>query len=102
MKIRKDDTIKMLLGKDRGKTGKVLRVFSRENKVLVEGLNLVKKAVRARKQGQKGQVVSKPRAVDVSNVMLVCPVCGKASRIGFNFEGDKKVRVCKQCKGTFK
>lgn len=102
MKIRKDDTIKMLLGKDRSKTGKVLAVFKKENKVLVDGLNLVKKTVRARKQGQKGQIVSKPRVVDVSNVMLVCPVCGKASRIGFNFEGDKKVRVCKRCKGTFK
>lgn len=101
MKIRKDDTIKMLLGKDRGKTGKILRVFSKENKVLVEGLNLVKKAVRARKQGQKGQIVSKPRPVDVSNLMLICPVCGKASRVGFSFEGGKKVRICKRCRGTF-
>ena len=100
-KIKKDDTIKMLSGKDRNKTGKVLRLFAGENKILVEGLNLVKKSVRARKQGQKGQIISKPRRVDISNAMLICPVCGKPGRVGFKLENDKKMRQCKKCKGTF-
>lgn len=91
----------MLSGRDRLKEGKVLRFLSKENKVVVEGLNLVKKAVRAKKQGQKGQIVSKPRPVDVSKVMLICPSCNKGVRIGFVFEGEKKMRQCKKCKATF-
>jgi len=97
MKIRKGDNIKMLSGKDHGKQGKVLRVFPFEEKVVVEGLNLVKKHERAKKQGQKGQIISVPRMVDVSSVGLICKNCGKATRVGFKFEGEKKVRICKKC-----
>jgi len=99
MRIKKNDNVIMLSGKDRGKTGKVLVVLPRSEKVLVEGLNLIKRHVRARKQGQKGQIVSKERAVSVSSGALVCKSCGKTTRIGYKVEGENKVRVCKKCKG---
>ena len=86
MKIRKGDNIKMLSGKDRGKTGKVSRVLSKDGKVLVDGLNLVKKHVRPKKQGEKGQRVSVPAAIDVSSLMLICPKCSKPSRVGYKLK----------------
>lgn len=97
MKIRKGDNVKMLSGKDREKTGKVSRVFPGAGKAIVEGLNLVKKHVRPKKQGEKGQRVSVPAAVDISNLMLVCPKCSKPSRIGFKIGGKDKFRICKKC-----
>jgi len=98
MKIRKNDNVVMLSGKDRGKTGRVLILLPKEDKVVVEGLNLIKKHVRARKQGQKGQIISKERAVPVSSVALVCKSCGKPTRVGYKVEGESKVRICKKCK----
>lgn len=97
MKIKKGDKVKMLSGKDRDKTGKVVK--SREGRISIEGLNLVKKHVRPRKQGEKGQTISVPRFVNVSIAMLVCPNCGAATRIGYKFT-DKgvKQRICKKCK----
>lgn len=100
MNIKKGDNVKMLSGKDRGKTGKILHVFPRTNKIVVEGLNKIKRHQRAKKQGQKGQIIEKERAVSISNVQLVCPKCGKPARVGHRKEGDKKVRVCKKCEGT--
>ncbi len=107
MKIKKNDQVIMLGGKDKGKKGKVTHVFvarrslgkggSSGDKVVVEGLNLVKKHLRARKQGQKGQIVSKERAVSVSSVALICKSCGKQTRVGFKVENDNKIRVCKKC-----
>ncbi|MBI2063853.1 MAG: 50S ribosomal protein L24 [Candidatus Yanofskybacteria bacterium] len=97
MDIKKGDNVIMLSGKDRGKTGKVLFVFPKESKVVVEKLNTVAKHLRARKQGQKGQIIHKERAIDSSRVMLVCKSCGKPSRIGKKLVGDVKVRVCKKC-----
>jgi large subunit ribosomal protein L24 len=97
MKIRKSDQVKILTGKDRGKIGKVLRVIPKNGKILVEGLNLVKKHNKARRQGEKGQRVSVPAAMDASNVMLVCPKCSKSSRIGFRLGKDSKFRICKKC-----
>jgi len=87
----------MLSGKDRGKTGKVLSVYSKRDKVVVEGLNLMKKNRRPKKQGEKGEVVSIPRAIQSSNVSIVCPGCKKITRIGYQISGDKKVRICKKC-----
>ena len=87
----------MLGGKDRNKKGKIIHVFTDTNTVVVEGLNLVKKHLRAKKQGQKGQIVSKERAVNVSAVALVCKSCGKQTRIGHKAEGDNKIRICKKC-----
>lgn len=99
MKIKKGDKVKMLSGKDCGKTGKVVKVDPENKKVAVEGLNIVKKHVRPRKQGEKGQRIELPRLVSVSNVMFVCPKCGSVTRIGYEFtqEGSKQ-RVCKKCK----
>lgn len=107
-KIKKGDNVIMLSGKDRGKTGKVISVLpTRHNlgagrpgsgKVVVEGLNLIKKHVRARKQGQKGQIINKERAVPASSVALICKSCGKPTRVGYKVVGENKVRACKKCK----
>jgi len=101
IKIKKGDTVKMLSGRDRGKIGKIIKVESAKMRVVVEGLNLLKKNKRPKKQGEKGEIISIPRAVDYSNVAIVCPSCKKSSRIGFNLlknSGlESKVRVCKKC-----
>ncbi len=99
MKFKKGDKIKMLAGKDKGKEGKILRVLKEAGKVAVEGLNLVKKHQKPRRQGEKGQLVEVPRAVSSSNVKLLCPACGQAARIGYRFSEDglKKKRFCKKC-----
>jgi len=99
MKLRKGDNIKMLSGKDRNKTGKILSVHKEENRVVVEGLNLMKKHIRPRQQGQKGQIISKERAISAASVALICKSCGKATRIGYKINGDNKTRVCKKCGG---
>lgn len=99
-KIKKGDSVQMLKGKDRGKTGKVVHVFPKEQKVIVEGLNLVKKHVRPKRQGEKGEIVSMPRKVAVANVGIMCGRCGKPARVGFLVEKDVKTRICRRCKGT--
>lgn len=99
MKIRKGDNVIMLGGKDKGKKAKVILVFPEIDKVVVDGLNLVKKHLRAKKQGQKGQIVSKERAISVSSVALICKSCGKPTRLGYKIEGENKVRICKKCHG---
>lgn len=101
MKIKKGDQVKIISGKDKGKTGKTLRVFGKESKVSVEGINLYKKRVRPKQQGQKGETVLVPRPFSASKAMLVCPNCKKAVRVGFRVEGDgkmkEKIRYCKKC-----
>ena len=97
MKLRTGDNVIMLTGKDRGKMGKVLRSLPKDLKVMIEGLNLVKKHRRAKKQGQKGEMISVSRSVDISNVMLVCHHCKKPSRMSFKREDKKIVRICKKC-----
>ena len=95
-KLKKGDKVKILGGKDRDKNGKVLKVFPADRKALVEGINLVKKHIRPRREGEKGQRVEIPAKINLSKLMLVCPKCGKATRVGFK-TGDNKVRVCKKC-----
>lgn len=97
MRIKKGDTVKIIQGKEKGKTGKVLSIMPQNERILVEGLNLYKKNVKPKKQGEKGQIVTIPRSMNASNAMLVCPACGKATRIGAVVENDKKVRSCKKC-----
>jgi large subunit ribosomal protein L24 len=97
MKIKKGDTVLVISGKWRGKTGKVLRAFPREFKVLVEGVNIVKKHQKPKRAGEKGQIVEIPKPIPVSKVKLICPSCKKATRVGYKIEGDKKFRVCKKC-----
>jgi len=98
MKVKKNDTVLIIAGKDKGKTGKVLRSFLKENSILVEGVNLRKKHVKPKKQGEKGQVISVPAHLSISNVKIICPKCGKAVRIGYNVDKGKKSRICKKCK----
>jgi len=99
MKIHKGDQVLITSGKDRGKKGKVLEAFPKEGKILVEGVNLRKKHQRPRKSGEKGQIISMPGALSVSNAKLICPKCGKPSRLGYksSLEGKRKVRICKKC-----
>lgn len=97
MKIKKNDLVKMLAGKDKGKNGKVLSVFPSEGKVMVEGLNLVKKHKRPRREGEKGQRVEIARKIDISNVILMCPKCAKSTRVGFKKDNNSKTRICKKC-----
>lgn len=98
MKIKKGDNVKILSGKDRGKTGKVTRVLLKEEKAIIDGLNLVKKHTRPKRQGEKGQRISVPAPVDISNLMLICPKCSKSTRIGYKVTEKSKFRVCKKCK----
>jgi len=100
MKIRKNDTVKIITGKDSGKAGKVLSVDFKKQTVLIEGLNLYKKHVRPKKQGEKGQLISVPRPLSVSNVLTVCGSCGVASRVGHRIENEVKIRYCKKCNAT--
>ena len=101
MRIKKGDTIKKVAGKDKGKEGKVIRTVPSEGKIVVEKMNLVKRHKRPRREGEKGQRVEIPAAFDASNAMLVCPGCGKPTRVGYVFAKDKKVRICKKCKKEF-
>jgi len=102
MKIKKGDNVLITAGKDKGRTGKITKAFPKELKVLVEGVNLKKKHVRPKRDGEKGQIVNIPAAIDISNIKIVCPKCGKASRVGYliekNQESSIKSRVCKKCK----
>lgn len=97
MKIKKGDQVLIITGKDRGKKGKVLKIFSVAQKIIVENINLAKKHRRPRRQGEKGQVVESPRPLHVSNVKLLCPKCGQAARIGYKVTETGKFRMCKKC-----
>lgn len=98
MKVKKGDTVLVISGKDKGRTAKVLQALPREGSILVEGMNLKKKHVKAKRQGEQGQVVSVAAPMDISNVKFLCPKCGKPVRLGYRLEKDKKYRVCRQCK----
>ena len=97
MKIKKGDNVKILAGKDRGRTGKVLRVLPERDRVVVDGVNMLKRHVRPRRQGQKGEVVQLASPLHVSNAGLVCGACGRVTRVGYQVVGDKKTRICKKC-----
>lgn len=97
MKIKKGDIVLIISGKDKGRKGKVLKALPREQEVLVEGINLKKKHVRPKREGEKGQIVQVPAPFPVSKVKLVCPKCQKATRVGYKITEGKKVRVCKKC-----
>ncbi|MDO8424514.1 MAG: 50S ribosomal protein L24 [bacterium] len=97
MRIKKGDTVLIISGKDKGKKAKVLKSFPKAGRILVEGVNLRKKHQKPKKAGEKGQIIELSGPINISNVELVCPKCGKPTRIGFKVEGDKKYRVCKKC-----
>ena len=102
MHVKKGDKVVVLSGKDKGKEGEILRAKPAEGKVIVEGVAMVTKAVRPNAQTQQGGIIEQEAAIDASNVMLICPSCGKPTRVGHgvNDEG-KKVRVCKKCGAKF-
>lgn len=98
MKIKKGDKVEVLAGKYRGKQGKVLRSFPESNRIIVEGVNLVKKHARPSKENPQGGIMHKEAPIDASNVALVCDSCGRNVRVGFRLEGEgKKMRTCRKC-----
>ena len=97
MKVKKNDTVLVLTGKDAGKTAKVLVAIPKSNKVVVDGVNVQKKHKKARSAQEVSGIQNQSGAIDASNVMVVCPVCNKATRVAYKVEGDKKVRLCKKC-----
>lgn len=101
MYIKKGDKVQVLSGKDRGKQGVVLRALPAENKVVVEGVSVVKKAVKPNAANQQGGIVSQEAPIDASNVNLVCPECGKVTRVGHEKDSKNKLRVCKKCGHKF-
>jgi large subunit ribosomal protein L24 len=99
LKIRKNDTVQVIKGKDKGKKGRVLGVFLDRKKLLVEGINMVKKHKRQTRQDQAGGIISIELPLSIANVMLVCKSCSKPVRVGFTVLKDAaKARVCKSCK----
>ena len=97
MNIRKGDTVTVLSGKEKGKTGKVLEVFPKDGRVVLEGLHIHTRYSRPKRQGETGQKLQMPSAVNVSKVMLICPQCGKATRVAHEANQNGNFRKCKQC-----
>ncbi len=99
MKLRKGDRVRVLTGKDRGEEGEVMRVFPKENRVIVEGVNVAKKHQRALRATMQAGIIDKDMPIPASNVAIICNTCGP-TRIGYRIDdGGKKVRICKKCKG---
>jgi large subunit ribosomal protein L24 len=100
LKIRKGDRVRVLSGKDRGKEGEVMRAIPDAGKVIVDGVNVARKHQRPTRATQQGGIIDKDMPLPVSNVALVCPSCGKPTRVGYKIDGSgQKVRVCKKCGG---
>lgn len=96
VKLRKNDNVEVISGKDRKRRGDVIRVFADKGTVLVRGINMVKKTFKPRSQQDRGGISEVEAPIDISNVMIVCKKCGK-TRIGFKIDGDKKNRICRKC-----
>ena len=97
MKIRKDDKVVVLSGRDKGKEGKVLSADPKNGKVIVEGVLVASRHQKPRKQGEEGGIVKREAAIYASKVQVVCPKCSKATRVSYKIENGKKTRVCKKC-----
>ena len=97
LKIKKNDKVVVLSGKDKGKSGKVLGTVPSERKVVVEGINVVPCHIKPRKQGEEGGIIQRETPIYASKVMLVCPKCGKPTRVGHTVIDGEKVRACKKC-----
>ncbi len=99
MKIRKDDSVLVIVGKDKGKKGKVRFAYPKNERVLVEGVNFIKRHTKPIRQVRQAGIIEREASIDVSNVMLLCNKCNHPTRVGFRFlEGGKKVRVCRVCR----
>ena len=97
MNIRKDDKVIVISGADKGKTGKVLSVDPQAGKLIAEGVSVSSKHQKPRKQGEQGGIIKVETPIYACKVQVVCPKCGKATRVGHKIDGDKKIRVCKKC-----
>jgi len=102
MKLKAGDQVKVIRGKDAGKIAKVEKVFTKENKILVEGVNQYKRHVKGRMPGQKSEIVTLTKPLSLANVMLVCPKCKQPARVGYKLLKDGKTRVCKKCEAEIK
>ena len=102
MRIKKGDTVEILSGNDKGKKGEVLEVIPKSEKILVKGVNVRKKHLKPRKQGEEGGIIQTEVAINVSKANVVCPKCNKATKVGYIIENDEKVRVCKKCGAKLK
>lgn len=98
MKIKKGDNVKVIRGKDKGKTGKVEKVFPKLGKVLIPNVNLFKRHLKARSEKQPSEIVTLTKPLPEESVALVCPKCHKITRVGFKLEKDVKSRICRKCK----
>ena len=102
MFVKSGDTVMVMSGEDKGKTGKVQKAYPSKGKIVVEGVAMVKKHQKARAQGQESKIIEKEAAINVSNVMRICPACGKATRTGIKvLEDGSKARYCKKCLEIF-
>lgn len=97
LKIRKGDKVKIISGKDRGKSGKVLRALPRETRVVVEGVNVAKRHTRPSQRNPQGGIIEKELPIHISNVMLICPRCNQPTRVSCQFTSEGILRVCKKC-----
>jgi large subunit ribosomal protein L24 len=95
-KLRKEDQVQVVAGKDKGKQGKIIRIDREKGRAIVAGVNMVKKAQKKRKQTDRGGIIEIEAPIQVSNIMIVCRKCGP-TRIGYKIEGDAKKRVCRKC-----
>ena len=95
--VKTGDNVMIISGKDKGHTGKVLQVSPSENKVIVEGINMITKHVKPTRMGEKGGIIKTEAPVYASKVQLVCPKCDKGVRVGYKYVADKKLRVCRKC-----
>ena len=102
MKLRKGDNVKVLSGNDKGKTGEILEVIPKKNKIVVKDVNIRKRATKPRKAGEEGGIIASEHPINSSNVAIVCPKCGKAVRVGYKVTESDKVRVCKSCGAELK
>ena len=98
-KIRKDDQVEIIAGKDKGKRGNVIRVVRDKDRVIVAGCNIVKKAMKKRNQQDRGGIAEVEAPLHISNVAIVCKKCGP-TKIGYKIDGDKKIHVCRKCGDT--
>ncbi len=98
LKVKKNDKVRVISGKDKGKTGKVLRIEPDKNKIYIERMNIIKRHTRKKGQNQPGGIISKEGPIHLSNVRVICPNCGKLSRVGFEIkDSGEKVRICRKC-----
>ena len=98
MKIKKGDLVKIMQGKDRGREGKVKKVLPKDNKIIVDGINIAKKHVKPRGKDQKGGIIKVERPLHASKVMVICPSCGQPTRIGYQVDKKgEKYRICRKC-----